>query len=193
MFYRKVYGSVCEPVFSYSFKNLLIVIMIFPVMMFAQYPPITVTLDSTKLPILLIGTNGQVIQNDPKITADFKVIFDSTKTYQKITGPANEYNGKIGTELRGNTSLNFPKKSFSFETRKDDGSNNNVPILGMPEENDWILIANYMDKTLIKNELMYWLWGKTGTYAVRTRMCEVILNNTYAGVYLLTETRTRWI
>lgn len=110
--------------------------MIFPVMVFAQYPPITVTLDSTKLPILLISTNGQVIQNDPKITADFKIVFDSTKTYQKITDSANEYNGKIGIELRGNTSLNFPKRSFSFETRKDDGSNDNVPILGMPEEDD---------------------------------------------------------
>jgi hypothetical protein len=168
-------------------EKLLLILLFSPIVILAQYPPTTVALDSTKLPILLINTNGQAIVDDPKVTADFKIIYDSLKVYQKPTDIPNDYNGKIGIELRGNSSLTFPKKSFTFETRKVDGSNNNVSLLGMPEENDWTLIANHIEKTLIKNELMYWLWGNTGAYSVRTRMCEVVLNGTYIGVYLLTE------
>ena len=33
----------------------------------------------------------------------------------------------------------FPKKQYALETQDADGENLNVPILGMPEENDWIL------------------------------------------------------
>ena len=30
----------------------------------------------------------------------------------------------------------------------EDGENNNVSLLGMPEENDWILYAPYQDKNI---------------------------------------------
>jgi len=52
----------------------------------------------------------------------------------------------------------FPKKSYAFETRDEDGENLNVPILGMPTENDWILYAPYSDKSMLRNFISF-IWA----------------------------------
>ena len=60
----------------------------------------------------------------------------------------------------------------------------------MPAENDWILLANYNDKTFMRNSLAYELSRKMGHYAARTRLVEVIIENyykNYEGIYLLME------
>jgi hypothetical protein len=57
----------------------------------------------------------------------------------------------------------------------------------MPAENDWILLANYNDKTFMRNALAYDLSRKMGHYAPRTRAVEVIVNNEYQGIYILME------
>ena len=60
----------------------------------------------------------------------------------------NDYNGKISIEFRGSSSLSFDKKSYGLETQDLLGNNNNVSLLGMPVENDWILYP-YSDKSLV--------------------------------------------
>ena len=57
----------------------------------------------------------------------------------------------------------------------------------MPEENDWALIGNYNDKTLVRNPFSYALFTNMGHYAPRTRYCEVLINGEYQGIYMLTE------
>ena len=99
----------------------------------------------------------------------------------------NHYDGKIGIEIRGASSQWFEKKGYGFETRNADNSNNNVELLGMPTENDWVLHGPYSDKSLIRNALAYTMAGWIMEYAPRVRFCEVILNDEYQGVYLLTE------
>ncbi len=85
---------------------------------------------------------------------------------------------------RGNSSWKeMPKKSYKLEFTNKQG------ILGMPKDRDWALIANYADKTLMKNYLIYHLAAKFGTYyAPRCEFAELYLNKEYLGVYLLTET-----
>ena len=59
----------------------------------------------------------------------------------------------------------------------------------MPKDRDWALIANYADKTLMRNYLMYHLSAALGAYyAPRCEFVELFLNKEYQGVYLLTET-----
>ena len=67
------------------------------------------------------------------------------------------------------------------------GENNNVSLLGMPEENDWVLYAPWSDKTLIRNVLTYQLSNEMGWYASRSRYCELYLNGDYKGIYVLME------
>lgn len=84
---------------------------------------------------------------------------------------------------RGNSSWEMPKKSYKIEFAKKQ------TMLGMPKDKDWALIANYADKTLMKNYLMYHLSADLGAYyAPRCEFAELYLNGEYLGVYLLTET-----
>ena len=100
----------------------------------------------------------------------------------------NDYNGQISIEMRGSSSQQiFPKKSYSLETQTSTGENNNISILGLPDENDWVLYAPYSDKTLLRNSLSYEISRKMGYYAPRTKYCEVFINSEYMGIYLLTE------
>ena len=84
---------------------------------------------------------------------------------------------------RGNSSFMMPKYGMKLEF--DD----KVSLLGMPENRDWALIANYGDKTHLRNFMMTrlseWLGAR---YTPRCRYVELYLNRKYMGLYLLSET-----
>ena len=69
----------------------------------------------------------------------------------------------------------------------EEGENNNVSLLGMPEENDWVLYAPWQDKSMIRNILTYKLSNDLGKYAPRAKLIELYLNDEYRGVYVLME------
>ncbi len=142
---------------------------------------------SSNLPIVVINTNGQIIPDDYKITADMGIIYNGPGVRNNITDPFNHYNGKIGIELRGSTSQMFPKKPYSIETRDSTGEDIDFALLGMPAESDWILNAAYNDKTLMRDVMAYDIARATGRYASRTRYCEMVLNGEYAGIYIIME------
>ena len=140
------------------------------------------------LSILVINTNGQTIPDEPKITASLGVIWNGPGQKNRLTDPFNEYNGLIGIERRGASSQDlFPKLPYAIELRDNAGENNPVALLGMPKESDWALISNYNDKSLIRDALAYNIAAQVMDYAPRCRFVEVMLNNVYQGVYLLTE------
>ena len=143
--------------------------------------------DSTNLPLVIIQTNGDDIVDEPKINTDFKIINNGPGLLNHPTDPANEYNGIAGVEIRGAYSSTLPQKPFGVETRDLLGENNNVSIFDMPIENDWILLANYNDKTFLRNILAFDLFTKMGHYAPRTQLCEVVINDIYNGIYVFTE------
>jgi hypothetical protein len=144
------------------------------------------TFESSNLPLIFLNTGGMDIPDDPKIVIDMGIVYNpGERNY--FTDPYNEYNGKVAIELRGSSSSGWPKKNYSIETRFNDGSNRNVSLLGMPEENDWILHGPYSDKSLMRNALAYKLGYDMGRWTPRTRFCEMFINNEYTGVYLLVE------
>jgi len=146
-----------------------------------------VTLDSTILPIVLIDTDGRNIPDGTKITARMKVINHENGKFNKPTDTEAEYEGYIGIEIRGRFSTSFPQKPYGFETRNSLGNNLNVSLMGMPEENDWILIPNYNDKSFVRSILSFELFRRMGHYATRARLCEVIINSKYCGIYVFCE------
>jgi hypothetical protein len=146
-----------------------------------------VQLDSTRLPIVLLHTQGQEIPYEGKITAQMEVKYNGPGTFTQVTDPSNAYSGPIGIGLRGATSSGYPQAPYSIETRNADGSNLNVPLLGMPDENDWVLLSNYNDRSLVRNALASHLSRAMGQYAPRMQLCEVVLDSAYRGVYLIGE------
>ena len=140
----------------------------------------------SNLPIVILDTEGQEIVDAPRITVHMGII-DNGSGINHITDPLNGYDGQISIEIRGSSSQMFPKKQYALETQDIDGENLNVSILGMPEENDWILHAPYSDKSLIRNFLAYELARDMGRYSSRTRFCELMINGDYKGLYIFME------
>ncbi len=136
----------------------------------------TVNFESSNLPIVVINTHGQTIPDEYRIIADMGIIYNGPGQRNHVNDPFNNYDGKISIELRGSSSQMFPKKQYALETEDAQGENLNVSLLGLPEENDWILNGPYSDKSLIRNVLIYRLARDLGNYASRTRFCELVLN-----------------
>ena len=146
-----------------------------------------VVLDSSNLPIIMIDTHGQPIPDGTKITARMKIINYEPLRRNRVTDSANVYDGYVGIDIRGSYSATLPQKPYGFETRDSAGNNNNVPLLNMPAENDWVLIANYNDKVFMRNTLAFDLFTKMGHYQPHTQLCELDSNGVYEGIYVLTE------
>jgi hypothetical protein len=144
---------------------------------------------SSNLPILLINTNNQTIPDEPKIVAELRLIDNGPGKRNNLTDKPG-FVSKIGIEKRGATSQQlFPKKPYGIELRDTSGVNSiTASLLGMPAEADWVLNATYNDKTLIRETLTYDLNRQlTKYYTPRYRYCEVVLNGSYEGIYILFE------
>lgn len=142
---------------------------------------------SSNLPIVVIETNGGIIRDDPKINVNFKILYHPDNSTNYLTDTDFHYDGLAGIEFRGSSSQAFPKKSYSIELTDALGEEFDFPIFGFPEGSDWALIANYDDKTHLKNAYMYDLWAKTGNYSPRSKHVEVVINGEYMGVFVFTE------
>ncbi len=143
--------------------------------------------EKSHLPLVVIDTRGLTIVNEPKITALMKVIDNGPGQLNDPSDPGTDYDGYIGIEIRGQSSQMFPKKSYGLETRDESGNNLNVSLLGMPLEQDWILYAPYSDKSLLRNSLTFYLGSRMGDWQPRYRFCELYLNGSYNGIYMLME------
>ena len=91
------------------------------------------------------------------------------------------------TKIRGGFSISFPKSSFELDFNED------ISISQLTADDDWILNANYIDKTFIRHVLAYRLFQKmnSNNIAPNTRYVEVNKNNEYHGLYVLMEKMDR--
>ena len=151
------------------------------------------TFTDSNLPIVVIETDGHVnIPDEPKVLGTMKIIWhqDGSRNYlTDINNPAFlNYDGRIGIERRGSSSQMLAKKPYGLETlQNDDITNNNVSILGMPKENDWVLNSLAFDQTGMRDVISYELSEKLGQYAPRRVYCEVVINDDYKGLYVFME------
>ena len=144
-----------------------------------------VYLNESSLPLIQITTDSPIL-DDPRIVANMKVT-NLPGGVNTLDDEPNEYDGQITIEIRGSSSQFFPKQSYALETQDSLGANNNVSLLGMPAENDWILHGPYSDKTMIRNALIYEMGSKINRYTARRRYCELYIDGDYRGVYMFME------
>jgi hypothetical protein len=150
-------------------------------------------LTDSNLPIVIINTDGDVsIPDEPRVLATMKIIYRGENERNYLTDQDNtaylNYNGRIDIEIRGSSSQTTEKKQYGFSTKNADNiTNNNVRLLGMPAEHDWILNGMVFDPALIRDYLCFNLSRQIGEYASRAVYCELIINGVYKGLYLLDE------
>lgn len=129
------------------------------------------------LPFISINTGGNLIVDDPKVSANLNI----------KKGDSLIEAHQIGIEIRGSSSQMFDKKSYGFETWDENDNDLDAPLGGFPEEEDWILYGPYSDKSLIRNVLIYGLSNDIGQYATRTNLYELEINESFLGTYVLME------
>ena len=179
-------------------RNIITILLL----CFTVYNTFGQVFTDSNLPIVVINTDTDPftglpteIPDDPKILANMKIIYhsDGSRNYMTDLNTAIflNYNGRIGIEIRGSSSQALPKKPYSITTltagSTTTSSTQNVSLLGMPSENDWILNSLAFDASLIRDNLSYYLARQMGNYASRTIYCEVVLNGVYVGLYMLSE------
>lgn len=142
---------------------------------------------SSNLPLVCVRTRGRRLVPEQRVTVDLSVIDRGPGVRNRTTDPPNVYSGPAGMEIRGQSSAGYPKNSYNLETRNADGTGRNTPLLGFPRENDWVLYGPYVDRSLMRNAILYRLSNRMGRYASRTRFCELVLNGRPRGVYVLME------
>ncbi|MDW3192666.1 MAG: CotH kinase family protein [Cytophagales bacterium] len=155
-------------------------------------PFLSTEFTSSNLPIVIIETeNGQSIPDEPKIWAQMSIIDNGAGERNFLTDIDNseslDFSGLIGIEIRGSSSQLLDKKQYALTTFEDRQDKDNVSLLGLPEENDWILNGLAFDQSLMRDYLSYQMALKTGQYASRGIYCEMVLNGDYRGIYILQE------
>ena len=151
------------------------------------------TFTDSNLPIIIINTdsNGD-IPDSPRILSTMKIISKGVGERNFVSDQSNplalNYSGRIEIEVRGSSSQAIGKKQYSLTTLlSDNKSNNNISLLNLPKDNDWVLNGLAFDPSFIRDFISYELSRRIGEYAPRTKYCEVIINGDYKGLYVLQE------
>lgn len=127
--------------------------------------------------VIRIKTDGQIV-DEPKVKGTMKIMLKDSTIFESA----------IGIEIRGAVSqLLYEKKSYALELWDAQNVGISKTVLGMPEEEDWVLHGPYGDKTLIRNAIAYQVSNSIGKYAARTSFVELEINGNYKGVYVLME------
>ncbi len=93
------------------------------------------------------------------------------------------YQGVSEVKGRGNSTwTQFPKKPYALRLDKK------AEILGMAKHKRWCLLANWMDRTLIRNDVAFEIGHRSGlAWTPSGRFVELVLNGKHLGNYYLCE------
>ena len=131
------------------------------------------------LPVVYINTEGgQAITSKEKYI-DATLTVQGNETYNSKT--TKLYSGATEIRGRGNSTWSQPKKPYRLKLDKK------TDLLGMGKSKHWVLLANYMDESLMRNTLAYNLSGAMGMEQCATVFVDVILNGDFVGNYQLCE------
>lgn len=83
-------------------------------------------------------------------------------------------------KIRGNSTRGYEKEPYNITLDE------NTTLLGMSSSKKWTLIANYRDKSLLRNEIMYNLGSRIGIqYTPEVRQVNLYIDGDYRGTYLI--------
>ena len=131
---------------------------------------------TTGLPVMVINIDGNRKVNDKETWLPSKIKILDEQGYVVLDTLGCNIRG------RGNSTWNWSKKPYSVMLDEK------VPVLGMPAQKHWVLLANYMDRTLMRDALGFHVGEQTSLkWTPRCRYVELILNGKHVGNYLLAE------
>lgn len=146
----------------------------------------------TGMPIVMLTTNTDIADDD--VSAKFDLV---NPDYQ-AEHSSLEISSDIQISIRGGVSRAFPKKNYKMHLVDQSGNDTDASLLGLRNDNSWILDAMYIDQARMRNRVCTDLWNSfnnvpyinkepTALNGTRGYMTEMFLNGKYHGIYCLTE------
>lgn len=134
-----------------------------------------ICLTNTGLPIVRITTQKAVTRRDTWVPG-------ATMRIELPDGTL-DYEGTLSLKGRGNgTWTDTDKKPYALKLDEK------AKILGMHKDKRWILLANFKDRTLLRNDAAFWLSRQTEMpYTVSGEFVELVWNGQHMGNYYLCE------
>lgn len=133
----------------------------------------------TGLPIMRIETDGR-----KKIETKEDYIDASFSLEENVTtkGAGDVTTARVQIKGRGNATWRYPKQPYRLKFAEK------VSLLGMPKDKSWVLLANYKDRTSLRNWMSFFISSLSNLeYTPRSKFVELILNGEYYGTYQLCE------
>ncbi len=137
---------------------------------------VTATFTFTGLPIVSIKTKngGDIVSKDYWVDATISINGGTEFESLDLTN--------IQVSGRGNSTWGNPKKPYKFKFEK------RTEVLGMPKHKRWVLLANAMDKTMIRNDVAFFLGKQTSlAWTPNGYHVELVINGKHRGNYYLCE------
>lgn len=135
----------------------------------------TVVVHFSNLPVVYMSTPSAITSKEIW-TADCKMQIWNA-------GEDNMALEKVNIKGRGNSTWMYPKKPYAIKLDKK------AAVLGMPKHKRWCLLANYKDRTILRNDVVNEIshrmsgfdWAPHGEYV------DVVFNGSFVGNYYLCE------
>ena len=137
--------------------------------------PSSATPECTGLPVVMVNTS-----NGDSITSKDYWMEGSTLTVIDNDGQVINSSGKV--KGRGNNTWLLPKKPYAIKFSKKQSP------FGFPANKDWILLAEYFDRTMLRTAFMSAVSRAAEIeFSIHYQHVNLFVNGIYQGVYVLTD------
>lgn len=144
---------------------------------------------TTNLPVLMIDTKSQLVEKENSIWGEIGIYDRTENDIQK--DPDLILDAAI--KLRGASSYtNFDKPQYKIEFyKKSHKKDYSYGLGGMHPNSEWVLNGPFLDKTMVRNALMYGVSRELMDWAPDFRYIELFVDGKYQGLYLAVEKISR--
>ena len=134
----------------------------------------------SEIPSLFLTVDSDMFR---KVKRSKKNIITSGRAvYEEADGTVSFDGGITQLKGRGNNTFAYPKKPYQIKLEKK------ASLSGMAKAKTWVLLANWNDVSLLRNQIMMDICREAGLrYALSCVQTDVWINGEYNGLYLLTE------
>lgn len=138
----------------------------------------------TYMPVMTVDSLSE--DADP----DYPFGDEDSDAYMTLTSPGTSQSSETLIHCRGGSSRSFPKIGYKLNLRKN-GENRKLNLLGMREDDDWILLPMYTEESKIRDKLSLDLWSEfaagNNSFGIHNgaqlEYIELIINGVYWGLY----------
>ena len=177
-------------------KTLFFLFFFFSITLSAQeslYDQMKETLSENSLPLVNIIVDIETVNRTDYVAGEIEIADYQHRTDQAST--VVKFHCKY--RIRGGAASAYEKKSFAVKLIDENGEDLDANILGIREENSWILDAMAIDRIRMRNRVCFDVWNEVDKTPYKTNLdnrngtlgqfVEVFINGEYNGLYCMTD------